>query len=127
METPKTRDRDDLDELPEALLRELRAAEKHVPLITARVDREVLGMARAQFASRRPVWRRPAWAAAAAAVLLAVLIVPNSDRLTTPPPAADISDVLAMARARAGEPGAQTEIDALAMRIVSLDTAGDAP
>jgi len=37
----------------------------------------------------------------------------------------DISDVLKLARERAGESGAQAEIDALAMQVVSLAARGE--
>ncbi|MGI9263762.1 MAG: hypothetical protein ACR2QU_02460, partial [Gammaproteobacteria bacterium] len=113
---------EEFDDLPEALIEELRSADESVPLLTARVDREVLKMAREQFATRRSAWRRPAWAAVAATVLLAVIIgQPMLERSAAPnlsPRQPDISDVLRLARERAGQPGAQAEIDALAQRVV---------
>ena len=124
------RDENEFDDLPEALIQELRASDESVPLITARVDREVLKMAREQFGTRRPVWRKPAWAAAAAAVVLALFIVPQPYQrdamLVEAPRQPDISDVLRLAREAQGTPGAQAEIDALAYRVVSLSRPGDA-
>lgn len=114
------RDEKEFDGLPEELIRELRSSDESTPMITARVDREVMKMAREQFALRRPAWRRPAWVAVAAAVVLAVLVVDfQSERQ------ADISDVLIMARQTQGEPGAQERIDALAYQLVSLGSSGD--
>lgn len=122
------RNDEQFDDLPEALIEALRSADESLPLITARVDREVLAMAREQFAARRPAWRRPAWAAVAAAVVLGVLIIQpgwHQDAMLDENPAQpDIADVLKLARERAGQPGAQAEIDALAYRVVSLG-AGD--
>ena len=118
------RNDEEFDDLPEALIQELRSADESVPLLTARVDREVLKMAREQFATRRSAWRRPAWAAVAATVLLAVVIgQPMLERSAAPslsPRQPDISDVLRLARERASQPGAQAEIDALAQRVVAL-------
>ena len=126
-----THKENETEELPEALIEALRSADEAVPLITARVDREVLKMARDQFAGRKPAWRRrPAWAAVAATVLIAIFVVQldqpmqqvNLSMQAARP--ADISDVLKLARERAGDPAAQVEIDALAMRVVSLSPAG---
>ncbi len=117
-----THDDEQFDDLPEALVEELRKADQSPPLITARVDREVLRMARDQFAARRPAWQRPAWAAIAATVLLAVVIGQPMFERGAAPAQPDISDVLKLARERAGEPGAQDEIDALAQRVVSLSS-----
>ena len=137
------RDEEQFDDLPEALIEELRSSDESVPLITARVDREVLKMAREQFATRRPAWRRPAWAAVAAAVVLAVFMIPQQQMYDRPAalvlperqPAAvlhfasdrqpDISDVLMMARLTQGEPDAQARIDALAFQVVSLRAPGE--
>lgn len=128
------RDENQFDDLPEALISELRSSDESLPLITARVDREVLKMAREQFATRRPAWRRPAWAAVAAAVVLAVFMIPQF-RLYEHQPALelnfaserqpDISDVLMLARLTQDEPGAQARIDALAYQVVSLGAPGE--
>ena len=126
------------EELPQALIDELKATDRPVPMITARVDREILQLARAQFEQRRPpAWKsRPAWAAIAATVLIALFIldfrnpspeqqsalygdIDNSGRV-------DIADVLALARSREPDDLTQAEIDALAMHIVSLNPVGDA-
>lgn len=126
-----THKENETEELPEALIEALRSADEAVPLITARVDREVLKMARDQFAGRKPAWRRrPAWAAVAATILIAIFVVQldqpmqqvNLSMQAARP--ADISDVLKLARERAGDPAAQVEIDALAIRVVSLSPAG---
>ncbi len=115
----------EFEDLSDTLIEALKSADEAVPLITARVDREVLKMAREQFTDRKPAWRRrPAWAAVAATVLLAVVIgQPQFQRSSMPvmsPRPPDISDVLKLARERAGESGAQVEIDALALQVVSL-------
>jgi hypothetical protein len=119
----------EFEELPDTLIEALKSADEAVPLITARVDREVLKMAREQFADRKAAWRRPAWAAIAATVLLAVVIgQPHFQRSSLPvmsPRPPDISDVLKLARERAGESGAQAEIDALALQVVSLAARGE--
>ncbi|NOR35268.1 MAG: hypothetical protein GQ577_00840 [Woeseiaceae bacterium] len=126
-----THNDDETEELPDALIEALKSADEAVPLITARVDREVLKMARDQFAGRKPAWRRrPAWAAVAATALIAIFVVQldqptqqvNLSIKAARP--ADITDVLKLARERAGDPAAQVEIDALAMRVVSLSPAG---
>lgn len=126
-----THNDDQFEELPEALIEALKSADEAVPVITARVDREVLKMAREQFAGRKPAWRRrPAWAAVAATVLIAIFIVQLDQPMQQAAQpmrvaySADISDVLRLARERAGDPAAQAEIDALAMRVVSLSPAG---
>ncbi len=118
-----TTDNHDEPGLPDELVRALRAEERPLDLLTARVDREIRARAATQFSRRRE--RRPALAAAAA-VLVAVTagwfvaIGPGpelrddfdgSGRV-------DIADVLALARS--GQASA-AEIDALAMRIVALD------
>ena len=124
-----THNDNEFEELPDSLIEALKSADEAVPLITARVDREVLKMAREQFADRKAAWRRPAWAAIAATVLLAVVIgQPQFQRSSMPvmsPRPPDISDVLKLARARAGESGAQAEIDALALQVVSLAARGE--
>lgn len=121
----------EFEELPDSLIEALKSADEAVPLITARVDREVLKMARDQFAGRKPAWRRrPAWAAVAATILIAIFVVQldqpmqqvNLSMQAARP--ADISDVLKLARERAGDPAAQVDIDALAIRVVSLSPAG---
>jgi hypothetical protein len=131
MEPPVTHKENETEELPDALIEALRSADEAVPLITARVDREVLKMARDQFAGRKPAWRRrPAWAAVAATALIAIFVVQldqptqqvNLSMQAARP--ANITDVLKLARERAGDPAAQVEIDALAMRVVSLSPAG---
>ena len=126
-----THKENETEELPEALIEALRSADEAVPLITARVDGEVLKMARDQFAGRKPAWRRrPAWAAVAATILIAIFVVQldqpmQQDNLSMQAARpADISDVLKLARERAGDPAAQVEIDALAIRVVSLSPAG---
>jgi negative regulator of sigma E activity len=122
-------DENQFDDLPEALIEELRKSDSSVPLITARVDREVLKLAREQFATRRPAWRRPAWAAVAAAVVLAVVLGPLQMQQHSAPSYSarqpDISDVLRLARESQGTPGAQAEIDALAYQVVSLGSPGE--
>lgn len=125
--------------LPEELIKALQAADDELPLITARVDREILQMAEAQFAERRPSRRmaRPAWMAVAASLLLAVFVFnarePSSVRQEglysdiDGSGRVDIADVLAAARAAAASGKfSQAEIDAFAKQIVSLNPVGDA-
>jgi len=125
------------DSLPQPLVDKLKSTDQALPLITARVDRDISAMARNHFSSRRrSAWKpRPAWAAMAATVLLAVLFVQLQNR-GTPDTAAmypdvdrsgrvDIADVLALARTQPGK-SSQAELDAFAMRIVSLKRTGDA-
>lgn len=124
----------DDDNLPQSVTDALEAADRPVPLITARVDREIAAMARTHFAARRPRSRtsRPTWAvAAAAAVLLAVLVIPRQQPDVAEPGGVyadvddsgriDIADVLALARSREAGTRSQAELDAFAMRIVALD------
>jgi len=123
---------DTIDELPEALVEALREADRRMPLVTARVDREVLAMARQQFSGRQAGRRRgPAWAAVAAAILLAVIVgefrFGDGTAPAVIPRQPDIADVLKLARERAGDPAAQAEIDALAMRVVALAPRGARP
>lgn len=128
------------DDLPRALVDELESADRPMPLITARVDREIAAQARSHFAARRQPARVPrsAWAAmaaTAATVLLAVLMLQSRAPL---PPASDdvyadvdgsgrvdIADVLALARAREAGERSRAELDAFAMRIVTLEPRED--
>jgi hypothetical protein len=128
------------EDLPQPLIEALKSAHRPVPMITARVDREISEMARRHFSVLRRPTRvpRPAWTAMvamAATVLIAVFVVqlqpPNPDQsaLYTDIDRSgriDIADVLALARAQ--EPGerSQAELDAFASRIVSLKRAGEA-
>ena len=127
---------DKLEGLPDELVAELKKADKPGALITAKVDRSVLNLAREQFESR-PEKRRgiaPAWYAVAATVLLAVLVVPLSNRFGTVDDGLytdvdnsgqiDIADVLTLARRADGEV-TQAELDAFAMKVVSLADTGD--
>ena len=124
---------DDLDHLPRAIANRLAAEERSLTLLTPRVDEAVRRQATAHFASRGARRRRvsPRWwaasaAAAAAAVAFIVLAhrplheigadahlaaddVDGSGRV-------DILDAFALARAGA----AQSQVDSLAERVVSL-------
>ena len=125
------------EELPAALVDALKAGDRTPPVITAGIDRAVGAMARSHFRDRPPSWRRRGgWAALAASIgLIAVLAsqmggplpgddvdpygdVDGSGRI-------DIADVLALARSEQGV-AAQADLDAFAMRVVSLDP-GAAP
>ncbi len=122
------------EQLDEGLIRALKAADEAPAVITARVDRELLDMSTRHFASRRSRWKRHGgWALAASVALVAVLAV----RTIGPAPdhrellyadvngsgAIDIGDVFALARA--DQPGVtQADLDAFAMRVVSLDAGG---
>lgn len=125
---------DNSEELPEGLIRALKAVDAAPPVITARVDRTLGVMAVRHFGSRRRTWKRHGgWALVASVALVAVLAVQ-----TTRPPASDanelyadvdgsgrvdIADVLALARGeRTGV--TQADLDDFAMRVVSLDAGG---
>lgn len=127
-------DNEPFDDLPPSFVDELRAADRPVPMITARADREIAAMAEAHFAGRRRRARlRPAsLAAIAASVLVAVLVL----QLQAPAPddgalygdldrsgQIDIADVLAAART---EKASAAELDAFAYRVVSLEPPEDA-
>lgn len=122
------------EQLDEGLIRALKAADEAPAVITANVDRALLDMSRRHFASRRTGWKRHGgWALAASVALVAVLAVqvigPASDDGETlyadvnGSGGIDIADVFALARA--GQTGVtQADLDAFAMRVVSLDAGG---
>ena len=122
-------DTDEQDEqLPSALIDELKRIDRAPAVITSRVDRSLSTMARAHFSSRQiRRWRQPAWAAAAACVLFAALFTTSrlDDRGDTSIYAdidgsgeIDIADVLALARTQQGID--QDDLDAFAFRLVAL-------
>jgi hypothetical protein len=137
MEKEIAPEKEQFEDLPQSLIEEIKAADRRMPLITARVDRDISRRAQAHFSKhRQPAWKsRPAWAAIAAMVLVAVLVTPFQD--ASPPDQStvyadidqsgriDIADVLALARERQSGQGKQAELDAFAMRIVSLKSTGD--
>ncbi len=132
-----THDKDNLDRLPESLIAELKRADQAGPLITAKVDRAVADLAREQFSSRPDRRRRasPVWLAAAASLVLAVFVLQTQYAPEAPVSElygdvdgsgqVDIADVLALAR-RGGRDISQAELDAFALRVVSLSDDGDA-
>lgn len=124
------------EDLPQSLIAELKATDRAVPLITARVDREIAALAADHFASRRkPSWSRTGWAAMAATLLVALLAAQFVSVDNAPPDAVfadidgsgqiDIADVLALARTRDAGEITQAELDAFALRVVSLSSGGD--
>ena len=127
---------DNLEALPDELVAELKKADKPGALITAKVDRSLANLAREQFETRLEKRRRvaPAWYAVAATVLLAVLVLPFTSRFGTVDDGLyadvdnsgqiDIADVLTLARRSDGEV-TQAELDAFAMKVVSLADAGE--
>lgn len=127
------------EDLPQPLIEALKSSDRPVPVITARVDREVSEMARRHFSVRRQPGRVPhsAWAAMAA-VAATILIAVFAVQLQSPGPdqtslytdvdrsgRIDIADVLALARAQGPEERSQPELDAFASWIVSLERAGE--
>lgn len=127
-------DDETFDDLPEGLVEQLKAADRPLPTITSRVDREMRAAVRAHFAARRraAVLPRAGWAAIAASLLVAVLVVQR--QAPAPDEGAlhgdldgsgqvDIADVLAAARTRNASP---PELDAFAYRVVALKPSEDA-
>ena len=119
------------DRLPEALIDELKRRDRAADVITSRVDRSVAAAARAHFGESpaRRVQNPGAWIAAAACAVLAVGLSTTrlSERGAAPEYAdvdgsgrIDIADVLALARE--GVP--QAELDAFALRVVTLEGGG---
>jgi hypothetical protein len=121
-----------IEELPAALIDELKTRDRGVTVLTARTDREIEAMAAAQFSTRPGKRRipRPAWAALAASVLIAVLVL-GPDSIENDGEQAvladldgsgriDIADVLYLARQSGSEQVSEQDIDAMAMQIVSL-------
>jgi hypothetical protein len=127
-----------IEELPAALIDELKARDRGVTVLTARADREIEAMAAAQFSTLRGKRRipRPTWAALAASVLIAVLVLgPDSIEMDGEQAILtdldgsgriDIADVLHLARQSGSAQVSEQEIDAMAMQIVSLASWGDA-
>lgn len=125
------------DNLPRELIDRLKAADRSVPMITSRVDREIADLSKAHFSDRqRPAWKpRAAWAAVAAAVVVALVVAQLHGPVVDEPAVIyadldgsgriDIGDVLQLAREHSGNEKAQADIDAFAMRIVSLSRAGE--
>ena len=120
------------EQLPDALIHELKRFDQAPAVITSRVDRSLSTMARAHFSSRQGQGlRRSAWGAAAACVLIAALF--TTSRLDEPGDPSmyadmdgsgtiDIADVLALART--GQGVDQGDLDAFAYRLVSLGRNG---
>ncbi len=117
---------DELPELPDELVEALR--EESLTLITSRVDREIASQVRRAFKSRKAPVRKhrvTRWAAIAASVVAAVIVIgdmrsprtlyADHDRSGQ----IDIADVFAAARE--GDAYSQADLDAFAMRVVSLD------
>ncbi|MDE0178453.1 MAG: hypothetical protein OXP36_07620 [Gammaproteobacteria bacterium] len=122
------------EQLDEGLIRALRAADEAPAVITVKVDHALAELSTRHFASRRSGWKRHGgWALAASVALVAVLAVqmigPASDDVdvlyadVNGSGAIDIADVFALARAE--QPGVtQADLDAFAMRVVSLNAGG---
>ncbi|MDE0444114.1 MAG: hypothetical protein OXL38_18645 [Gammaproteobacteria bacterium] len=121
------------EQLDEGLIRALRAADEAPAVITASVDRALADMSRRHFASRWTVWKRHGgWALAASVALVAVLAVQMTGPATdngeilyadvNGSGGIDIADVFAVAREQPGV--TQADLDAFAMRVVSLDAGG---
>jgi hypothetical protein len=143
-ESRNVSDDETFEDLPQSLVDELKAADRPLPTITARVDREIEAAARTHFAARprrdelrheglrHHRLRRSGWAALAASVLVAVLVLqrqapaPDEGALYADLDRSgqiDIADVLAAARAREASPA---ELEAFAYRVVSLEASEDA-
>jgi len=117
------------EQLPDALVEELKRIDRQPAVITSRVDRTLSTIARSHFSSRQVQrWRPQAWAPAAACALIALIFAMG--RLEHPVDtslyadvdgsgAVDIADVLALARS--GQSIDQGLLDAFAFRLVALD------
>ena len=124
-----------VSDLPPALIEALKAEEGPTPLVSRAVDKAILDQAEAQFAGRRERrWALPV-AAAAAAVLAAVLVVQpfrpagehqaNADDVDGSG-TVDVLDAFLLARERLDDPAiSQDRIDAVMARIVSLSAEED--
>ena len=128
----------DDSELPAALIEDLARLDKSLAVMTPAVDRHLAEAARDQFGARserrRMTPRLWALAGSLAASLLVAVVLWRTESGVDPSLLADdidgsgvvdILDAFALAR-MAGEqrtPAAQERIDALAMRIVALNTA----
>lgn len=126
------------DQLPDAIVERLKARDRSVSMLTPAVDRTIRASAEAQFAARqaRPAarrWHVPAAAAAALALVALFFARPFEDSRVGVGSVADdidgsgqvdILDAFALARSRQSGSAnvSQDRIDALAARIVSLDS-----
>ncbi len=127
---------DDEHDIPQALIAELEKRDRPMPIVTARVDRALADAAAAQFASRtRQRRRHRGWLAAAAAALALFALQPRYLGMDEPSGMyadvdgsgrIDIADVLTLARASHPDVS-QADLDAFAMRVVSLGSAGETP
>jgi hypothetical protein len=130
----------DEHELPRAVIDALSDLDGKVSVLTPAVDRTIRESAEAHFCRRperaAPRWKRWAFPGAIAASLLAGLLLIQIQLAVQSPLAADdvdgsgtvdILDAFALAR-RPGfdsDVARQQEVDALAMRIVSIDARGN--
>jgi hypothetical protein len=130
-----------LPELPDALVEGLRRGEPATLLVPRAIDEMILRRARMQFATREAAYLPPIrnyWLSAAAAATVAIVVFATMTlRHEAAPPAArladdvdgsgqvDVLDAFALARRNAPhpDPAAQTRIEALLARIVSLSPA----
>jgi hypothetical protein len=133
-----------LPDLPGALIDALRRRDRATRLVPGEVNDAILARARAQFATREVEYLpaiRNYWltAAAAAAVVIAVFAATTFRHEAAPPAArvaasaddvdgsgqVDVLDAFALARrnAQRADSAAQTRIEALLARIVSLSSA----
>lgn len=120
-----------LDDLPEALVARLRAADRAQPIVDPRTDHAVLDSARRYFGVRPPSYglaraKRLVPAAAAAVLLVALLVMQPVERFVRHPDdvdrsgSVDILDAFALARTA----GDSERAAALAARIVALRERG---
>ena len=120
------------DQLPEALIDELKRRDRAPDVITSRVDRSVgccpartlRSAPRAALEAPRRLGRRGGLRGAGRGAVdelsLGAGRCPPSTGMPTVPGQIDIADVLALAR----EGAPQTELDAFALRVVALDRDG---
>jgi hypothetical protein len=124
------------EELPAAVIAQLRRADRATPIMDPRTDSAILAAARRYFAARPLPAARRRWAPlfAAAAVVALLVVVPLDPFRSAAEPddvdrsgRVDILDAFALARTRGADPSgalADQRIDALIARVVALRPEG---
>ena len=136
------------EQLPAALIAELRRADSEVRVISSRIDRDVLKAADEQFSSRppgqKPRLAAPVWAAMAASLVLAFVFVAGDFQKSADMAesaslrntgihsdldgsgSVDIADVLLAAKMAGDDEVSRQQVEQFARRIVKLADKGGA-